>query len=584
MRTGKPENVNFFWSDLVVEELIRLGVDYFCISPGSRSAPLTMSAARHRKARTVVHFDERGSAFHALGYAAATGRPCALITTSGTAVANLFPAIVEASKKKLPLIILTGDRPPELRHAGANQTIDQVNIFGSYVRWFFDLPAPSGDVPPAFVLTTVDQAVYRAQGDLRGPVHVNCMFREPLHLKKEGFTFPGTPAFDLWAKSNKPLTQYVKPARAAASSPSLDDLARLVRRYPNGIIAVGKLGSEGDRQAVLRLARKLRWPVFPDVCSGLRLEKSDNHVIHYYDRLLANGGMRSCMVDGIIHIGGRMTSKAYYQSVGSLPLKYYCMVLDHPLRNDPTHQVTHRFHSSADQFVGGMFSLPLRTKEPPYLEAWRKWNRRIDRIIEKGVFSEPVNEYGVLRLVSKLIPRGSGLFLANSLPIREMDGYGSPSARDLLVSANRGASGIDGNIATVSGLSRGWERTVTAVLGDLACLHDLNSLSLIGRADRPAVLIILNNHGGGIFSFLPIAQENRHLDRYFTASHGYRFAAAAAQFDLKYACAGSFDELADAYRLALRGRRSAIIEVPADNEHLLRLNGEINEEIGRILN
>jgi 2-succinyl-5-enolpyruvyl-6-hydroxy-3-cyclohexene-1-carboxylate synthase len=180
MNFPKLPNANHLWSSLIIEELIRNGVDYFCLAPGSRSSPLAVAVATNPRAKSFVHFDERALAFHALGYASAPRKACAVITTSGTAAANLFPAVIEASKKKLPLVILTADRPPELRYTGANQTIDQVKMFGDYVRWQFDMPCPTADIPANFVLTTIDQAVFRANGEVKGPVHINCMYREPL--------------------------------------------------------------------------------------------------------------------------------------------------------------------------------------------------------------------------------------------------------------------------------------------------------------------------------------------------------------------------------------------------------------------
>ena len=174
-------NINHCWASLMVEELTRLGADYFCVAPGSRSSPLVIAVAQNKNAKSFVHFDERGLAFHAMGYAAATQKPAMLICTSGTAAANFFPAVIEASKKKLPLIVLTADRPPELRQTGAAQTIDQVGIFGKYTQWATDMPCPDTNIDPQFVLTTMDQAWYQAMRN-RGVVHINCMFRQPLTL------------------------------------------------------------------------------------------------------------------------------------------------------------------------------------------------------------------------------------------------------------------------------------------------------------------------------------------------------------------------------------------------------------------
>src|SRR3989338_1699783 len=230
-------NLNQCWSSLIIEELIRNGVEYFCLAPGSRSSPLAVAVATNPRAKSFVHFDERALAFHALGYASATRKTCAVITTSGTAAANLFPAIIEASKKKLPLIILTADRPPESRATGANQTIDQVKIFGEYVRWQFDMPCPTTDIPANFVLTTVDQAVFRANGELKGPVHINCMYREPL----VGNRRESVPAeLKCWQNSRTPYTAYVT-AEKKLGVDTVNELAQKIRGIKQGIIVVGKL-------------------------------------------------------------------------------------------------------------------------------------------------------------------------------------------------------------------------------------------------------------------------------------------------------------------------------------------------------
>ena len=210
--------LNRIWSGLVIEELVRCGVTTLCISPGSRSAPLVIAAAENTRACTLIHTDERGAAFCAMGYAKATGRPAALICTSGTAVANYFPAVIEASQSAVPLLILSSDRPVELRDTRSPQTINQVNIFGDYLRWHFDLPAPDTAVLPSFLLTTVDQAVYRAVNRPAGPVQINCQFREPLisDLGKESW---GThlSVLDPWQKRGGPFTTYAK----SESIPSL---------------------------------------------------------------------------------------------------------------------------------------------------------------------------------------------------------------------------------------------------------------------------------------------------------------------------------------------------------------------------
>src|SRR5215210_6586165 len=269
---------NRLWAYLIVEELLRCGVDFFCVAPGSRSTPLVAALAANEKARTLVHFDERGTAFAALGYARATGRPAAWITTSGTAVANGLPAVVEASTDGVPMILLTADRPPELRQTGANQTIDQPDIFGDYVRWRFDLPAPDPGIDPAMVLTTVDQAAYRASRAPQGPVHLNLMFREPFLLEGDEDALSGPSS---WERSDEPYTRYAatKPAVDGMEIHKLWETLRPVRR---GLVVAGRLASRKQGEAVLRLAEVLGWPLLPDIGSQVRLGADSQGLVPHY--------------------------------------------------------------------------------------------------------------------------------------------------------------------------------------------------------------------------------------------------------------------------------------------------------------
>ena len=217
----RAANLNQLWATLLIEELVRSGVGTYCIAPGSRSAPLTVAVARHPRASGIVHYDERGAAFHALGFGRATSTPAAVITTSGSALANVWPAVVEASLDHVPLMVLSGDRPPELQDTGANQTMDQVDFFGGFVQWAASLPCPSMSIDPAVVLTTVDQAASRCRGPVRGAVHINCMFREPLAPTGEGMSFDSYLApIRSWIEGGRPYTRY----RDAVARPTRDQM------------------------------------------------------------------------------------------------------------------------------------------------------------------------------------------------------------------------------------------------------------------------------------------------------------------------------------------------------------------------
>ena len=256
----------------MIEELVRNGVSSFCISPGSRSTPLAAAAARHPGARTVVHYDERGASFFALGQARGSGRPAVMICTSGTAVANCLPAVVEASMDMIPLIVLTADRPPELRDTGANQTIDQSQLFGNHVLWQADLPCPDDKLDPTYRLTTIDQAVYRAQNMPAGPVHLNCMFREPLEpLPSDDCRAVLSESIENWKAGSKPYTNYASPI-VTPDTDTLKEYAGIINDASCGLLLVGSLHSEKDSQAVRLLSKHLGWPTLPDIRSGLRLD------------------------------------------------------------------------------------------------------------------------------------------------------------------------------------------------------------------------------------------------------------------------------------------------------------------------
>lgn len=561
MNLQQSPNINYLWSSLIIEELVRSGVKYFCIAPGSRSSPLTVAVARHPKARHFIHYDERGLAFHALGYACAHREPAALICTSGTAGANFYPAIIEASKKKVPLVVLTADRPPELRATGAVQTIDQVGLFGKYVKFQSDLPCPDIKIKPEFVLTTVDQAVYHAVRGPAGVVHLNCMFRDPLAPVATGENFKAyTQGISTWTKNEEPYTTYV---RAATVNLDAKAIARRIDGIRNGLIVVGKIGGESEQNAVVLLARRLGWPVFADASSGLRLGKADKNIISYFDQILASPKfIRKLNFDGILHLGGRMTSKRFYDFAAALPLKDYVMVLNHPLRNDPDHRVSLRVESSVGTFCEAVGKDIKQRKPSAALTILVDANRAADAVMEEyfavnGTLSGP----HAARLISQQIPQGAGLFLGNSLPVRDMDFFGDFKGCPVFVHGNRGASGIDGNVASAAGLSNGFDGPVTLFIGDLALLHDLNSLSMLRDLKHPVVTVVVNNDGGAIFSFLPIADSKDVFEKFFETPHDLSFHEAASMFGLSYARPSTAWEFVRVYQAALKSGKSAIIEI-----------------------
>ncbi|MFA5260216.1 MAG: 2-succinyl-5-enolpyruvyl-6-hydroxy-3-cyclohexene-1-carboxylic-acid synthase [Candidatus Omnitrophota bacterium] len=570
MNTSEKSGYNQFWADLIIEEFVRQGVKLFCVAPGARSAPLVLAAARNPRAETRVHFDERGIGFFALGYMAGARKPAAVITTSGTAIGNLFPAVIEASKKKLPLIVLTADRPAELQMTGAHQTIQQSRIFGDYCRYTFDFPCPSLDIKQEFVLTTVDHAVYRSRHGYPGPVHLNCPFREPLtsgnSRKRPGACAPG---LKNWRLSEHPYTIYGDYHKEVAAA-VLDETAGILNQTERGIILLGNSSSGEEQAVVLDLARRLQWPIFPDITSGLRTGCADPRVISYFDLLLLKGNktpvkawLQRC--DGVLHLGGRLTSKRCLDWLAQQTPKHYFMVLNHPLRHDPLHNVSRRLEMPVQDFCLKMRSRLKSRRSLAWPGPAIQWNASIHAQLDRHLEKRPaISEPGVARTISRMIPPGHGLFLANSMPLRIMDMFADRCGAKFPVAANRGASGIDGTIASAAGFTAGIDQPVTLLIGDQAFLHDLNSLSLIARSTRPLICVILNNFGGGIFSFVPFQGTEQERETYFAANHAYSFQPAAELFGLYYRRPCSIEEFKTDYQWALSQKQSTCLELQYD--------------------
>lgn len=570
-------NVQYLWAKLIVEELLRSGAGHFFLAPGSRSTPLALAVARNRRARYLVHFDERGTAFAALGYGRATGKPAVWITTSGTAVANGLPAVVEAATDGVPLILLTADRPPELRETGANQTIDQAKIFGDYVRWQLDLPVPDPAIDPAFVLTTVDQAVYRSLRAPAGPVHLNCMFREPLVPSAE-LALPSS--LEAWGSGETPYTTY-SVSNVLPEPQDLRRLTGLLTESERTLLIAGRLPTVAEGRAVAELATRLGVPFLPDVGSQVRLGAGDYPgAVPYYDQvLLSKDFAQAHRPEVVVYFGSRGASKRLQQFVTQSRPRHLIVVRNSPARFDPDHRVTWHVEASVAALCEALTDyLPERIgRATEWTSSWvaasKKAGETLNRYFEEASeLSEPL----VARLISGLIPEGHGLFLGSSMPVRDMDRFGTAVGPEVRVAANRGASGIDGTAATAAGFALGLKKPVTLVLGDLALLHDLNSLALLRKLPVPVVVVVVNNDGGGIFSFLPQAGQDDVFEPLFGTPHGYTFEAAARMFGLEYHHPDTPEAFIEAYHAASSGDRPVLIEVTTDRAANYRLHCQLD--------
>ena len=490
-------NVNHLWAALLVEELVRQGVGLFVVCPGSRSTPLAVAVAENPRAEALVHWDERAAAFVALGWGRATGRPAAVITTSGTAVANLLPAAVEADADGVPLLLLTADRPPELRETGANQTVRQPPVFQDVARWSLDWPVPTTAVPARWVLSTAAHAAHRARQP-PGPVHLNLPFREPLAATPDG-TDAAAYLADVgrWAAGDEPSVSAGAfdrhPDHVDADEVDPDLVGRLARAE-RGLVVAGALA---DGRPAVRLAQALGWPLVPDLRSSLRLGAPDV-AAPYADLALTSRRLGAVGPDAVVHLGGRLLSKRLGQYLAAARPGTYVRVGDDPDRIDPDAVTTHRLAvpvadgAAALEGAGGAGS-------PDWRARWAAASGAAGGVAD-GADGEP----GIARAVSRGVPEGATLVVAASMPVRDLEAYAVASGPAARVVANRGASGIDGTVATAHGVARGTGRPVTLLVGDLALLHDLTSLALL-RDGPPVTVVVVNNDGGGIFHRLPIA-------------------------------------------------------------------------------
>jgi 2-succinyl-5-enolpyruvyl-6-hydroxy-3-cyclohexene-1-carboxylate synthase len=563
-------NIKYLWADLIIEELTRCGVSEFCISSGSRNSPLVLAAAANSKAETVVHLDERGVAFYAIGCAKANGQPAALICTSGTAVANYLPAVIEASTSSVPLIILSADRPVELRDTGANQTVDQVGIYGKYTRWSFDLPSPSCEVPAEFVLTTVDQLAYRAKRVPSGPVQLNCMFTEPLTPEADNSIIPGyQERIGGWNEADTPYTDYV-PSLFMPVDSSLNGVRAALMRSRRGVIVCGGLDCFSNNNTISKLAENLRMPLLADISSGLRFgnPSSDNLVTHY-DLFLRDALFtENHRPDLILHFGGPVVSKELNGYLEGSRAEHI-VVNRTPFRQDPGHSVRLRVEMEPGQFCETMADFEM-SDDSDLLTVFGKADAICsDHLSKLEPVNDLTNEFAAVYQTLGLLPDDSGLFLANSMPVRDADGCGITGPQSIHVGVNRGASGIDGNIATAVGFANGLGKRTTLLIGDLAFVHDVNSLLLARNSPIPVTIVLLNNDGGGIFSFLPIAECGSRFEEFFGTPHGLDFKHAVSLFELEYFRAETVAQLRDYSARAFEMPRSSVIEIRTERAHNL---------------
>ncbi|MGA9859389.1 MAG: 2-succinyl-5-enolpyruvyl-6-hydroxy-3-cyclohexene-1-carboxylic-acid synthase [Solirubrobacteraceae bacterium] len=540
------------------DELARCGMTDACTSPGSRNTPILMSLVAEPRIRCWSHIDERCGGFFALGAAKASGRPVGLTCTSGTAAANYVPAVVEAFHARVPLIVLTADRPAELRDVGAGQAIDQVKLYGDAVRWFVEVGVDTA-TPDAlrWMRQLACRAYWTALGDRPGPVHLNFPLREPLVLDAALGPDP-VPGRD----DGRPWVRRVAAAGGRPQTPGRPIPAR-------GVIIAGR-DERGDAlpAAAADLAQRAGYPLLADPLSGAR---TDPQAIATYDLLLRDPEFaRRAAPELVIRVGDLPTSKPLRAWLAGLRGIPQLTVDPEQAWQDPAAALSESYAGDPAAVLESL--APAEPADREWLSMWTNADAAAWSAMDAEL-GDALSEPRVARLLGETLDPDAVLVVASSMPIRDVELY-FPAGRPLpRVLSNRGANGIDGTVSTAFGVAAASGRPVTLLIGDVALAHDIGGLAAAREPELALTIVLLNNDGGGIFHFLPVSGQGAAFERFVATPHGLDFRHAAALYGLAHERPPSAAELASALRAQPSGSR--LIEVVTDRVQNLALHRRV---------
>ncbi|NUN64720.1 2-succinyl-5-enolpyruvyl-6-hydroxy-3-cyclohexene-1-carboxylic-acid synthase [Pseudanabaena biceps] len=577
-------NRNTLWASLVVEEMYRSGVRTVCISPGSRSTPLVIAFAelrdRYADFQILVHIDERSSSFFALGLAKVKMAPVALLCTSGTAAANYYPAIIEAYYSRIPLVILTADRPPEMRDCGSGQTIDQINIYGKYVRYFFEVGTPEIlGFRLRYLRSLVGRSVSIAMGKGETPagaVHLNFPFADPMPPIPIPSDIPedlalSSPEAMIGNPSGEAYSQIIAGGRCLDME-AIATIAAQVIEHPKGVIVVGVYDSPPQfLSAVRRLARATGYPLLIEATGTHRR----NEIGHYDSFLRSPNFCKNHAPELVIRFGAMPTSKSYLLWMQQ---HISCQqIIVGSINSDPTHGLTQALNVEPVSFCEQLAN---------YLEnyaqsGWQDIKWRMDFELAETIAEQTIINYlksidelfdgKVYAELAQILPEDAYIYVASSTPIRDLDTF-FHSDRAITVLANRGANGIDGTISSALGAAWGCDLPMVLICGDLAFYHDLNGLLAAKKYQISLTVILLNNDGGGIFNLLPISKFTDTFEEFFGTAHGLDFAPLVTAYDCQHILIKDWQHLHDAVNASLVAKGTQVLEIRSDREQNKKLH------------
>ena len=576
-------NRNILWTNTFVEALVHAGVKHACISPGSRSTPLTYALAVNRKIKSHVIVDERSSGFFALGLAKAMQKPVILVCTSGTAVAELYPAVIEAYQSKVPLIVCTADRPQEARMIGANQTINQKNLFRNHICWFIDAGLPqAAESGLKKIINIAQRAVIESSHHRLGPVHINFPFKEP--FEPAYFTDQIEIGLIKSAKSKLKLSPSSNDAGRKVDKNILADISKKIYHYPRGIIVVGVDNyTKGFFSALSKLSQNINFPIFADAASNMRFVFSENqNVLTNYDSYLRSESfVKNHQPDFIIQFGRNLTSKALSNFISNNRCEKLLVNQFGDWKN-PKDKSTAAIAADPEKLCKDLALTLKRNKS--VRNKWANDFLSIEKSASKiktklfGQAQFP-NETRIVHEVIHSIPDDSSLMVSNSLPIRDLDLVVPMMKKNIRVFHNRGASGIDGITSTALGIAQSSMQKTFLLTGDLAFYYDLNSLQTASKYNIPLTIILINNNGGRIFEVLPISKYKNIFEEYFATPHNLNFKKLVLAFTGNYHEVKSWKVFQELLKAGQTNKTLTVLEIKTNPAKSLALRRKYYDKV-----
>lgn len=563
-----------------INELVQNGIENVVISPGSRSTPIAMLMAEQEDLNIFVHVDERSAAFYALGMAKASKKPTVLVCTSGTAAANYFPAIIEAKVSRIPLIVLTADRPHELRDVGAPQAINQIELYGSQVKWFIEMSPPNGtEAMIRYAKTVGARAVATTLLEPKGPVHLNLPIREPLIPDLENIE-----AYRQTEKNNRSI--HIEQGLLTITDEYFQSVAEKLQSKTNGIIICGELYKDEFPKSLFKLAKKLNFPILADPLSQLRTNTDDEEfIIDAYDTFLRNETAKQKLKPNIIiRFGSMPISKALTLFLKEHKDVEQLVVDGGGGFRDPNQLTSEMIYCEEVLFCERLVSYLPSCSINHELVSWQNINLLTKKVLRQIEEVADLSEGKLFSMLGDLLPEGSALFVGNSMPIRDLDTFFHLQHKKINIFANRGANGIDGTVSTALGVGAvKREQPLYLVIGDLTFFHDLNGLIAAKQFRIPITVLLINNNGGGIFSFLPQAEHKKHFELLFGTPLDLDFKHIATMYNGQYISIRNWSELERELSKEKERYSLRIVEIKTSRENNLaehrNLLNNVSQEI-----